>query len=218
MIRKIFVLLLISSSILLNPSCVAKKKYLAMESARRLSDSKVLELNEIVAGKNDRIEKMIADFEQMKNQLMESNAIKDQYIDSLSGEINKLAKVVNVKESVIGEKQNSFEFERRQLTEELTAQKLLLSNKQSEMNQVSTDFKKLKDEQTQLQFDLNREKDEKQVLQGNLTSSVTHIAELNTTVTKLKSEIQNLKKQLNDKNETITKLENNVKLLKKELK
>lgn len=218
MVRKIFILLLVSFAILFNPSCVTKKKYLAMESARQLSDSKVLELNSVLAGKNQRIEKMIADFEQMKNELMESNAIKDQYIDSLSGEVNKLAKDVNVKESAIGEKQNTFEFEKRQLTEDLAEQKQLLAKKQLELNQISGDLQKVRDELSQLTFDLNREKDEKQVLQGNLSGRDAKITELTTGTDKLKSEIQSLKKQLSTKNETITRLENNVKLLKKEIK
>lgn len=218
MIRKIFILLLVTLSILLNPSCVAKKKYLAMESAKQLSDSKVLELNSVVAGKNQRIEKMIADFEQMKNELMESNAIKNQYIDSLSGEVNKLAKDVNVKESALGDKLYSFEFEKRQFTKDLAEQKQLVSKKQLELNQLSSDLRKLNDELSQLTFDLNREKNEKQTLQNKLSTGNANIDQLTAATDKLKSEIQSLKKQLNDKNETITRLENNVKLLKKEIK
>ncbi|MDP2336895.1 MAG: hypothetical protein Q8N05_10690 [Bacteroidota bacterium] len=218
MIRKYFVFLLVSAIVLVNPSCVTKKKYLAMETAKQLSDSKVLELNSVVDGKNERIVKMIADFEQMKNELIESNAIKDQYIDSLSGEVNKLAKDVNVKESDLGEKLNSFEFEKRQLTEELAGQKQLVGKKQMELDQLSGNTQKLKDELSQLTFDFNREKDEKQLLQGNLSMQNSKITELTSATEKLKSEIQTLKKQLGERNETITRLENNVKLLKKEIK
>ena len=218
MIRKIVVLLLIFCAILLNPSCVAKKKFLAMENAKRNADSKVAQLNAEVTTKNQRIEKMIADFELMKNELMESNAVKNQTIDSLAGEVNKLAKDVNVKESAIGEKESSFEFEKRQLSEDLTEQKRLVVKKQDELNQLSGDLQKMKDELSQLTFDLNREKDEKLVLQGNLTVRDAKMAEMTSATDKLKSEIQSLKKQLSDKNEAIIRLENNVKLLKKELK
>ncbi|MFA5327543.1 MAG: hypothetical protein WC384_07110 [Prolixibacteraceae bacterium] len=211
MIRKLFTLLLLSSAIVLNPSCVAKKKYLAMQSARQSAESEV-------AAKNQRIEKMISEFEQMKNELMESNAIKNQAIDSLSGEVNKLAKVVNVKESAIGQKETSFEFEKRQLTEDLAGQKKIVQQKQNELDQLSGELQKLKDELSQNTFDLNREKDEKLVLQGNMTTQIAKIAELNTATDKLKTEIQGLKKQLSDKNETITRLENNVKLLKQQMK
>ncbi|MDO8927741.1 MAG: hypothetical protein Q7J86_02240 [Bacteroidota bacterium] len=218
MTRKKILLFAVLALILLAPSCVSKKKYLALDSAKQISDSKILELNTLVDGKNQRIEKMIADFEQMKNELMESNAIKNQTIDLLSGEVNKLAKDVNVKESAIGQKENSFEFERRQLTEDLAGQKQLLGRKQSELNQLSDDFRKLKEELSQLTFDLNREKDEKKNLQGNLSVRDTKITEMNVATDKLKSEIQSLKKELTSKNETITRLENNVKLLKKEIK
>lgn len=218
MVRKISLLLIVSLLILLTPSCVSKKKYLALDSAKQLSDSKIVDLNTLVAGKNQRIEKMIADFGQMKNELMESNSVKNQTIDSLSGVVNKLAKDVNVKESAIGEKAYSFEFEKKQLTEDLDEQKQQLGKKQLELNILSGDFQKLKDELSQLTFDLNREKDEKKIVQGNLTSRDAKITELTVVTDKLKSEIQTLKKQLSDKNETITRLENNVKLLKKEIK
>ena len=51
----------------------------AEEAARQLTD----ENND----KAKRIEALIADFETMKNEMMESNAIKDQYIDSLNTEV-----------------------------------------------------------------------------------------------------------------------------------
>ncbi|MFY9150531.1 MAG: hypothetical protein WAO52_00825 [Prolixibacteraceae bacterium] len=218
MIRKIAFLLTVFSVVFFAPSCVSKKKYLEMTSSKQQADARIEELNTVVSGKNQRIEKMIADFEQMKNELLESNAIKDQFIDSLSGELNKLAKTVNVKESVIGEKETSFEFEKRRLTEDLVEQQKLVRSKQQEMNQLSDELKTLNENLSQLTFDLNREKGEKQVLQGNLEARDAGIAELNTATGKLKSEIQSLKKQLADKNETIKRLENNVQLLKKELK
>lgn len=218
MIRKTSLILIVFSLVFLVPSCVSKKKYLEMTSSKQQADAWIEELNSVVSGKNQRIEKMIADFEQMKNELMESNAIKDQYIDSLSGELNKLAKTVNVKESVIGQKETSFEFEKRRLTEDLEEQRKLVRNKQLEMNQLSDEIKTLNENLSQLTFDLNREKGEKQVLLGNLETRDASIAELNTATAKLKTEIQSLKKQMADKNETIKRLENNVQLLKKELK
>jgi len=218
MIRKVYLLILIVFIIFLNPSCVSKKKYLEMQSFRQKADAKVQELNGVVADKNQRIEKMKADFEQMKNELMESNAIKNQYIDSLSGAVNKLAHTVNAKESVIGEKETSFGFEKQRLTEELAEQKKLVAGKQAELDQLSDELNKLKDQFSQQTFDLNRSRDEKTVLQGNLNSRDAQITEINTSVDKLKSEIQGLKKQLSDKSETITRLENNVKLLKQQLK
>lgn len=218
MFRKISILILVFSVAFFTPSCVSKKKYLEMTVSKQQADAQIMELNSIVSGKDLRIEKMIADFEQMKNELMESNAIKDQYIDSLSGELNKLAKTVNAKESVIGEKETSFEYEKRRLTEDMDEQKKLVRSKQMEIDEFSAKNKKLNDELSQLTFDLNREKGETQILQGNIASRDASIAELNEATGKLKSEIQSLKKQLSDKNETIKRLENNVQLLKKELK
>jgi chromosome segregation ATPase len=190
---------------------VAKKKYLAMETAKISAEKEV-------AAQNQKIEGLIADFEVMKNRLMENNAIKNQSIDSLSGAVNRLMTAVSSKESALGDKENSFEFERQRLTAELAEQKKLFSGKQNEMNQISGELQKLKDELSQMTFDLNKTRDEKSVVQGNLDDREKQISELNTSADKLKAEIQSLKKQLSDKKETITRLENNVKLLKKEIK
>ncbi len=218
MIRKSFILLFAVSSLFYNSSCVSKKKYIEMSNAKFQADQKIADLNTVVSGKNQRIETMIADFTQMKNELMESNAIKNQYIDSLSGELNKLAKTVNLKESVIGEKQSSFEFEKRQLLEDVANQKKLAGQKQQEIIQLSDENKELNDAKTQLTFDLNREKSERLALQNNLNARESNIGELNGELSKLKNEVANLKKQNAEKNETINRLENNVKLLKKEIK
>lgn len=158
MIRKIFFLMALISAVVLNPSCVAKKKYLAMESAKLSAEADV-------AAKNQKIEKMIGDFESMKSQLMESNAIKNQSIDSLSGVVSKLMLTVNTKESALGQKENSFEFEKQRLTNELAEQKQLLAGKQNEINQISGELQKLKDELSQMTFDLNKTRDEKNVVQ-----------------------------------------------------
>ena len=218
MIRKIFLPLLAFFIVFVAPSCVSKKKYLEMTASKQLADVKISELNSTLSDKNLRIDKMISDFEKMKNELMESNAIKDQYIDSLSGELNKLAKTVNVKESVIGEKETSFEFEKRRLNESLEEQKRLTFSKQQELTQLSAEMKSLNESLSQLTFDLNREKSDNQILKGNVAARDASMAELNSATGKLKSEIQSLKNQLAEKNETINRLENNVKLLKKELK
>ena len=69
MIRKIFLLVALSSVVVLNPSCVAKKKYLTMESAKLSAEADVI-------AKNQRIEKIIGDFESAKSELMEIMPLK----------------------------------------------------------------------------------------------------------------------------------------------
>lgn len=218
MTKKAYILILPAFILMAGSSCVSKKKFLEMQSFRQKADAKVQELTGLVADKNQRIEKMNADFEQMKNELIESNAIKDQAIDSLSGVVNKLDKTVNAKESAIGQKESSFSFEKQQLVNDLTQQKMLVAEKQAEIDQLNGELKNLKDQITQQTFDMNRTRDEKNTLQGNLDSSSKQITDLNATIGKLKTEIDNLKKQIADKNETINRLQNNVKLLKEQMK
>lgn len=53
----------------------------------------------------ERIKTMIADFESMKNELMASNAEKDQYIDNLNKEIAGLSEQLKEQKKVHSGKQ-----------------------------------------------------------------------------------------------------------------
>ena len=94
-------------------SCVSKKKYLEMEAGRLTAERLSQQLDEENQAKAARIEALIADFEEMKNELLESNAIKDQYIDSLNGEVFTLTESLNKQKESLQETSFTLDFEQQ---------------------------------------------------------------------------------------------------------
>lgn len=215
--QKIF---LLSAIILLTSlsSCVSKKKYLEMESYKLRAETRVRELTGENEGKDRRIEILIADFETMKGQLMESNTIKNQVIDSLTGQVNVLSSHVLAKDASIDEKIYAFEYEKRRLTEDATSTRQQLQQKETELENLSAQLQETKNEVSRINFDLGRRNDELKNIQEQLRFRDEKIAGNQQATDQLNTEIQSLKKQLNEKNQAIERLENNVKLLKSQLK
>lgn len=214
-ILKLTVLFLILTSL---QSCVSKKKFMALEKLKFAADTKISELNNSLDSNKKHLNTMIADFNEMKYELLKSNATKDALIDSISGELNKLTKEVSRKELALDSKQFSFEFERISLNEKINELKSQINFKIAEFDNLKKAQASLSDNLAQITFDLNREKDEKKRSQSLIAERENKIQELNSLNEKLILEINMLKKQINDKNEIINRLENNVKLLKKEIK
>lgn len=199
-------------------SCVSKKKFLEMESYKLRAENRVRELTEENNNQDKRIKTMVADFEQMKGELLESNAIKNQLIDSLSGKVNVLSSDVSAKDASIEEKIYAFEYEKRRLIEDAAQARQKLANREEEFQSLGNQFTELKNELSRINFDLTREKDQSQGLQSQLQLKEEKIAANQQETDALKNEIKSLKNQLNEKNKAIEKLENNVKLLKSQLK
>ena len=90
-----FFVLVVLSTVFIVSSCVSKKKFIEMQNGRLSAEEQVRQLTEESNARAKRIEALIADFEAMKNELMQSNAMKDQYIDSLSSEVFVLNNKLN---------------------------------------------------------------------------------------------------------------------------
>ncbi|MCT4603552.1 MAG: hypothetical protein N4A59_11725 [Marinifilum sp.] len=92
-------LLALSMASLMLTSCVvSKKKYEELEYAKRRSDAKVTALDKENSKKkkqinqlNSKLDKTLAEFNEMKNSMAESNAKKNTEIDELSTELMGLA-------------------------------------------------------------------------------------------------------------------------------
>lgn len=100
-------------------SCVSKKKYVEMESGRLKAEELSRKLDAENKDKAARIKTLIADFEAMKNELMESNAMKDQYIDSLKGEISNMMANLNKQTRSLEETSFNLDFEKQRLSNAL---------------------------------------------------------------------------------------------------
>ncbi len=216
MLRKISILLL--AFILVSfSSCVSKKKYLEMEAGRLKAEKLSQQLDAENTAKAARIEALIADFEKMKNELMESNAIKDQYIDSLNGEVFTLTENLNKQKESLQETSFNLDFEQQRLNSALQEKEKSIAALQSEVNQLEQEVTEKNALIEQRNFDLGKVKDQATVLEGKILTTDKKVAELQGQLNKAKAETAKLQEEIKTKDETITRLENNVKLLKKEL-
>jgi len=191
-------------------SCVSKKKFVAMENLKLSAEENVSQLTEENKAKDSRIKVMISDFERMKNELMESNAKKDQMLGDFSGKVNSLKSNVKSTSETMDEKIYAFKFEKRRLNEELNISRDSVSLLKTQIQSLSTSLNTAKSDLANIQFDLDREKNKSSRLEGQNSSDNKKYQEQLKTIASLKAEIKN-------KNEKIEQLQNNVNLLKKSL-
>lgn len=198
-------------------SCVSKKKYVEMEAGRLKAETLSKELNNQNFQKAERIKALIADFESMKNELLENNAVKDEYIDSLKGEIFALTENLNKQKESLQETSFTLDFEQQRLTNTLKEKDNTISVLQKELDELEKEISEKNMTLDQRNFDLGQAKEEVATTQSKLQNKETELADMQKELGKIKTETGKLQAQLKEKDVTITKLENNVKLLKKEI-
>jgi chromosome segregation ATPase len=216
MVRKISILF-IGAILITFSSCVSKKKYIEMEAGRLKAEELSRKLDEENNAKSVRIEGLIADFESMKNELMENNAIKDHYIDSLNGEIFTLAE--NVENQMESLKKSSFtlDFEQQRLTDALKEKDKSIAALHSQAERLETEISAKNSAIDQRNFEMRQMRDETEVLQSKIKTGDSKLIELQSQLDKVKSETVKLQEQIKEKDANISRLENIVKLLKREL-
>ena len=198
-------------------SCVSKKKFLEMQNGRLSAEELSRKLTEENDAKAARIKALIEDFELMKNELLESNAIKDHYIDSLNGELNVLAEKLNMKEESLQETSFNLDFEKQRMTEAIAAKNRSLQSLQVKISDLESEISEKSLIIEQKNFDIQKEKDNVSLLEGKVLYGEQKIEELEMQLNDIKVESDTLKSHIKVKDATILKLQNNVKLLKKEL-
>lgn len=216
MLQKISVLFILAG-LLAFPSCVSKKKYLEMEAGRLRAEALSRQLDEENNQKAARIEALIADFESMKNELLENNAIKDHYIDSLNGEIFALTENLKVQKESLKETSYTLGFEQQRLADAIAEKERNIAALRREVEQKDNEIAARNSEIDQRNFDLGRVKEEAVLMQGKLKSGDQKVIELQAELQQVKNETGKLRADLKEKDAVILRLENNVKLLKKEL-
>ena len=240
MIRNYFILIVIALSLIVT-SCVSKKKFVEMQNGRLQAEDMVKQLTEENNTRARRIEALIADFEIMKNELLESNAIKDQYIDSLNARIfvlnenldqksqslqetsfnldfekERLTNALKSKDGSIKSLQSSFnlDFEKQRLTQALESRNRIIKELESQVDQLESDITNSSSLLDQKNYDLNLLQDKVKMLISQNESSDGKINDLQAKLDQAVEETNNLNNQLKEKDAIITRLENNVKLLK----
>ncbi len=165
----------------------------------------------------ERIKTMIADFESMKNELMASNAEKDQYIDNLNKEIAGLSEQLKEQKKSIQESSFTFGFERERYTENLQEKEKAIRSLQREMAEMEKEMSQQASTLSDRNVRISSLTDQLQALEGERIRSEKQLNELQQQLGKLRDETNSLNVLIKEKDETITRLQNNVNLLKREI-
>lgn len=213
MIRNYFILIVIALSLIVT-SCVSKKKFVEMQNGRLQAEDMVKQLTEENNTRARRIEALITDFEIMKNELLESNAIKDQYIDSLNSVIFSLNESLDQKSQTLQETSFNLDFEKQRLTQALESRNRIIKELESQVDQLENDITSSSSLLDQKNYDINLLQDKVKMLNSEKEASDERLTNLQAKLDKAVAETNKLKDQLKEKDTIITRLENNVKLLK----
>jgi len=197
--------------------CVAKKKYLAMEAGRLQAEQQVRELTAENNAKAERIRAMIDDFEKLKNELLESNAVKDQQITDLNKEIATLQSHVTQTTETLEESNFAFEFEKRRLNNAISERDETIKELENEIKSWEETAYERASEIDNKNFELNQVKNRVALLENEKKSLGTRIETLQEELKTLQEEVSSLNTQIREKDAEILRLTNNVKLLKEQL-
>jgi chromosome segregation ATPase len=212
-----FPILFIAVFALFTTSCVSKKKFLEMQTGRLQAEQQVRQLTQENNARAERIKAMIADFEAMKNELLESNAEKDQYIDNLNKEIAGLSNQLSQQKQSLQASTFTYGFEKERLAETLQAREKTIRSLESQVKELEKDISRQSSVLSDRNIRINVLNDQVAALELEKARGEKQQEELQQQMQKVRSEVNALRVQIKEKDETITRLQNNVNLLKKEI-
>lgn len=215
--NRTYLILLLAVVALSVSSCVSKKKFVEMQNGRLKAEELSRKLDTENKDKAARIKALIADFEAMKNELMESNAMKDQYIDSLKGEISNMMANLNKQTRSLEETSFNLDFEKQRLTNALEAKEKNIQSLQAQIDRLEDDLSEKDLQLDEKSFEVNKLNDQVKVLQDQISAGETSVQNLQAQLEKAKSDAAKLQQEIAGKDAEITKLQNQVKLLKSEI-
>ncbi|PIF06316.1 MAG: hypothetical protein CSA36_02175 [Draconibacterium sp.] len=216
MIKRKYIIILALVFIVFS-GCVSKKKFLEMEAGRLKAEQLAARLNNENNKKAERIQALIADFEEMKNDLLASNAIKDQTIDSLNGAVFLLKQNLDNQKETLQETNFNLDFEQKRLNNALAERNRSIANLTKEVGRLEKEVNEKNTVIQQKNYVVGKLKDNAVLLEQKIQAGDQKLAGLQAKLEKVKNEITSLQQQMAEKDETITRLQNNVKLLKSEM-
>lgn len=216
MINKISLLTLITA-ILFFSSCVSKKKFLEMQEGRVQAEQQVSALTSENQAKDERINTMISDFEAMKNELLQSNAEKDQYIDKLNRELVSLTDQLDSQKESLQSNSFTYSFEKDRLNESLEARDKTIKALESRIKTLEQEISMQSTELSDRNIRMNSLIDQMDAGQAERERISKHSGDLQLQIQKHRAEIDSLKQLIVEKDENISRLQNNVNLLKKQV-
>jgi len=212
--KKILILSLLP---LVLASCVvSKRKYEELDYAKRKSDAQVRQLGQDNSELDSRLKLTLAEFNEMKNSMAESNAQKNMEIDELSTELFSMASDTTSLKQKLHETLGNYQYAQKRNQEN---EKRILS--------LNAQIKQLKGDSTKLAKDLNAselDKDweskkmagEKQKLKDMLSQKDKEIAKVKKEMAVINGKITWLRKVKKQNDAEIERLTNQMNLYKKE--
>jgi len=207
----------IISFLILFSGCVSKKKFIDMEAGRRRAEHRVVALTYENKDLRKEIEFKTNEYNKMLNNLLGSNAIKDDHIDSLSKEVVDLNNNVSARDASIEEQIYAFQSEKRRLKSQIEDQEKEINRLKSKINTISAEKIKVEDELIMANFQTSKRKETMKKLQLRIQSLENDLIRMQNQLDKTEGLREKMSNQLANKEEKIERLENNVKLLKNQL-
>ncbi len=216
MIQRFFLIITIIISLVFT-SCVSKKKYLEMQDGRMKAEQQARELSLENDARAERIKVMIADFEAMKNELLASNAEKDQYIDNLNSEIATLNEQLSSQKQSLQSSTFTYSFEKDRLAESLEEKNKSISSLESRIKNLEQEIALQSSQLSDRNIRIGSLSDQLESVAAEKERILKHSGDLQLQIQKLRADTDVLKEQMVQKDETISRLQNNVSLLKKQV-
>jgi chromosome segregation ATPase len=196
--------------IVLFSSCVAKKKFVAMEESRNRAERRVKELTNDVTGLQNQYNQAKTDFHKNDN-------LKTQYIDSLSKVIIGLNENLSEKSGDIEGQIGNFQLEKKRLTQLLIDKDKEFRTLNQKVVTLEGELSVLNEQLTSLKLELQNLQAASTIQSSKLKEAEEKVSGLNAQLDKKNAEIQNLRTEMKKKDAEIEKLNNNVKLLKSQV-
>lgn len=216
MINKLTVLIFTVFAVLFT-SCVSKKKFVEMQDGRLQAEQQVRQLTQENNNRAERIKEMIADFEAMKNELLGSNAEKDEYIDNLNNEISGLKNQLEQQVESLEASSFTYGFEKERLAETLKEREQTIRSLESRVKELENDLSRQSSSLSERNVRMGVLNDQIEALEAESARGEQQKNVLQQQIKKLEQDISSLNQELKVKDETILKLQNNVNLLKREI-
>lgn len=209
--KSLIIVAIVFISTLLFPSCVAKKKFVAMETSRNRAEQRVKELTSDIEG-------LELDFNEYKNDFHYNNSIKDSFIDSLNRTIVNLNNDIHSKSDNIEDQIFSFQVEKRRLNQLLADKDKEIRTIKRQMNSLEIQLDDLEKETQDAAIQNRNSSSEINVLKSQIAQKENEKVGLSSSLEKRKAELLKLKSSIASKDSEIEALKNQVNLLKSQIK
>ncbi|MGQ1909882.1 hypothetical protein ACT3CE_08845 [Marinifilum sp. RC60d5] len=219
--NKLFVLSM--ASLMLTSCVVSKKKYEELEYAKRRSDAKVAALDKENSKKkkqlgelNSKLDLTLAEFNEMKNSMAESNAMKNTEIDELSTELMGLSSDTTALKTRLDETLEKY----NNVINQNTSNEALIADMTAQIQDLKSESAKLtqdlKSAGVEAEWDKKKMETEKKKIAAIVSQKDVEIGKLKKLIEEKDGKLSWLRKVKSKNEEEIERLTNQLNLYKKE--